>query len=228
MPTGQKILLVDDNEDILEILGYNLKQEGYNVITATNGHDAIEMALKSEPDLIVLDIMMPGIDGVETCEIMRQDEKLKGTFIVFLSARAENYSQIAGFNAGGDDYITKPIHPKVFLSKVKAILSRGVVTTKASTNILDIANISIDRDNFSVTKNGEEIILPRKEFELLSLLASRPNKVFNRHEIYIKIWGKNTIVGDRTIDVHISKLREILNISNIKTIKGVGYKFELK
>ncbi len=228
MPTGQKILLVDDNEDILEILGYNLKQEGYIVITATNGHDAIETALKSEPDLIVLDIMMPGIDGVETCEIMRQNEKLKATCIVFLSARSENYSQIAGFNAGGDDYITKPIHPKVFLSKVKALLNRSSVSIKPSTNIINVANISIDNDNFTVNKDGEEIVLPRKEFELLSLLASRPNKVFNRHEMYVKIWGGNTIVGDRTIDVHISKLREILKINNIKTIKGIGYKFESK
>jgi two-component system alkaline phosphatase synthesis response regulator PhoP len=228
MITGQKVLLVDDNEDILEILGYNLKLEGYDVIKATNGLDAIEIALKTIPDLIVLDVMMPGIDGMETCEIMRKNDALNGTRIIFLSARAENYSQIAGYNAGGDDYITKPIHPKVFISKVKALLKRNISSSTSPIAVLNIANISIDRENYMVTKEGNEIVLPRKEFELLSLLASKPNKVFTRHEIYVKIWGENTIVGDRTIDVHISKLREILSIGNIKTIKGVGYKFELK
>jgi two-component system alkaline phosphatase synthesis response regulator PhoP len=227
MESGQKILLVDDEEDILEFLSYNLKKEGYTVITATNGQEAIPLAAENRPDLIILDVMMPGMDGIETCTLMRQHQQLKETMIVFLTARSEDYSQIAGFDAGADDYISKPIRPKVFVSRVKALLRRAVPAVR-SEDATEVANLIIDRERYLVYKDGVEITLPRKEFELLQLLASRPNKVFSREEIFEKVWGNSVIVGDRTIDVHIRKLREKIDIPNIKTVKGVGYKFEEK
>lgn len=227
MESEQKILLVDDEEDILEFLSYNLKREGYQVYTANNGRDAITLASLHKPQLIILDVMMPGMDGMETCSILRQNPDVNNAVIVFLTARSEDYSQIAGFDAGADDYISKPIRPKVFVSRVKALLRR-VKPLAVLSDIKEIANLIIDREKYLVYRDGAEIILPRKEFELLQLLASRPNKVFSRDEIYSKIWGDSVIVGDRTIDVHIRKLREKLDIPNIKTVKGVGYKFEDK
>jgi two-component system, OmpR family, alkaline phosphatase synthesis response regulator PhoP len=223
-----KILLVDDDEDILEFLGYNLKREGYEVEKANNGPDAIKLALKNPPDLIVLDVMMPGMDGIEVCNLMRQEKKLNHSRIAFLTARGEDYSQIAGFDAGGDDYIVKPISPKVFIVRVKALLKRSSAQTAGSDTRLIIANLIIDREKYIVFKEDVEISLPRKEFEMLYLLASKPNKVFSRDEIFSKIWGEDILVGMRTIDVHMRMLREKLDIPNLKTIKGVGYKFELK
>jgi len=228
MTKEQVILLVDDEEDILEFLSYNLKREGYIVHNATNGRDAIRIASEILPDLIVLDVMMPVMDGIETCQLMRQNTALKDCRIAFLTARGEDYSQIAGFDAGADDYITKPVHPKVFISRVKALLKRAVAASDEITGRLNIANLIIDREKYLVYKDGTEIILPPKEFELLYLIASRPNKVFTREEIFERIWGDDVVVGDRTIDVHIRKLREAVDISNIKTVKGIGYKFELK
>ncbi|GAB4278933.1 MAG: response regulator transcription factor [Marinilabiliales bacterium] len=221
-----KILLVDDENDILEFLGYNLKKEGYEIITANNGEDAIKQALQFNPDLIVLDIMMPGKDGVSTCEEMRLIPQLENTLIVFLTARGEDYSQIAGFEAGADDYITKPIKIKILISKIKALLRRNnkIIDDKDS-SIIKIDNLTINKENYKVIQGNNEIYLPKKEFELLYLLASKPNKVFNRDEIYQKVWGDNIIVGDRTIDVHIRKLRKKIGDEFIKTIKGVGYKF---
>jgi two-component system, OmpR family, alkaline phosphatase synthesis response regulator PhoP len=227
MESEQVILLVDDEEDILEFLSYNLKREGYRVLTATNGNDAVKLANEHRPQLIILDVMMPGMDGMETCNIIRQNAHLNDTVVVFLTARSEDYSQIAGFDAGADDYISKPIKPKVFISRVKALLRR-TRPAESLANSISVANLVINREKYLVYKDGIEIILPRKEFELLHLLASKTNKVFSRDEIYDKIWGNNVIVGDRTIDVHIRKLREKINIPNIKTIKGVGYKFEVK
>ncbi len=227
MEQEQRILLVDDEEDILEFLGYNLKKEGYQVLTATNGQKAVQLAVENRPDLIILDVMMPGMDGVETCTLMRQHQQLKDTMIIFLTARSEDYSQIAGFEAGADDYLAKPIRPKVFVSRVRALLKR-IRPVERSGDSTEVANLVIDREKYTVFVDGREVNLPRKEFELLSLLASKPNKVFTRDEIFDKIWGNNVIVGDRTIDVHIRKLREKIGIPNIKTVKGVGYKFEEK
>ncbi len=224
-----KILLVDDETDILEFISYNLKKEGYQVKTSTNGEEAIRIAKEYQPHLILLDVMMPKVDGIETCNEIRQIENLSETVIAFLTARSEDYSQIAGFEAGADDYISKPIRPKVLLSRVKALLRRFVVQDeiKASKDkILKISNITIDSEKYMVFKDGKEITLPKKEFELLALLASKPNKVFRREEIFSNIWGNNVIVGDRTIDVHVRKIREKMGIENIRTIKGVGYKFE--
>jgi two-component system, OmpR family, alkaline phosphatase synthesis response regulator PhoP len=220
-----KILLVDDEPDILEFLGYNLVKEGYQIFKANNGKTAISAAIEIKPHLIVLDVMMPEIDGIETCHELRKISELKNCIIVFLTARSEDYSQIAGFDAGADDYISKPIKPKVFVSKVKALLRRYNNAETISDRII-LDNIIIDRERYAIYINGKEYKLPRKEFELLSLLASKPNKVFTRDEIFNTIWGKNTIVGDRTIDVHIRKIREQLEIDNIKTIKGIGYKYE--
>jgi len=228
MEKEQIILLVDDEEDILEFLSYNLRREGYRVEKANNGRDAIRIAGEILPDLIVLDVMMPGMDGIETCSLMRRNDKLKNTRIIFLTARSEDYSQIAGFDAGADDYISKPIHPKVFVSRIKAILRRHISIENNSVHRLTLANLIIDRDKYMVYKDGKEVSLPPKEFELLFLLASIPNKVFSREEIFEKIWENDVIVGDRTIDVHIRKIREKIDISNIRTVKGVGYKFELK
>ena len=218
-----KILLVDDEPDILEIVGYNLSNEGYQVTTAQNGVEAVKKAKKELPHLIILDVMMPEMDGIEACEIIRKDNDLKNTIITFLTARGEDYSQVAGFDAGADDYITKPIKPKVLISKVKALLRRFKEEEKTDT--VKIGNLIIDREAYKITLKGNEIILPRKEFELLSLLASKPGKVFKRDEILDTVWGNEVVVGGRTIDVHIRKLREKIGDDSFKTVKGVGYKF---
>lgn len=221
----EKILLVDDEPDILEIVGYNLKKEGFDVLTADNGKTAIKIAVEEKPDLIILDVMMPEMDGMETCYQMRNISALKDTLITFLTARGEDYSQIAGFDAGADDYITKPVKPRVLVSKVKAILRR-----KGGTEIiqpdLEAGGISIDRERYIIKQNDVELNLPKKEFELLSLLMSKPGRVYTREVIMNQIWGGEVVVGDRTIDVHIRKLREKLGEELIKTVKGVGYKFE--
>ncbi len=224
--TMNKILLVDDEEDILNFLSYNLKKEGYEVFTALNGHDGIDLAKKNKPDLIVLDVMMPEMDGIETCRLIRENESLKNSLIVFLSARSEDYTQIAGFDSGADDYITKPIKPRVFISRIKALLRRTGGTALKAEKVLDFGSIKIDLEKYMVYKNGEETVLPKKEFKLLELLVSKPGKVFTREFILDQIWGEEVVVGDRTIDVHIRKLREKLGDDCIKTVKGVGYKFE--
>ena len=219
-----KILLVDDEPDILEIVGYNLSSEGYQVLTAENGIEAVKKAKKELPHLIILDVMMPEMDGIEACEIIRKNPDLKDTLITFLTARGEDYSQVAGFDAGADDYITKPIKPKVLVSKVKALLRRFKEQEVENENV-KIGNLVINREEYKIILDGEEMVLPRKEFELLSLLASKPGKVFKREEILDKVWGNEVIVGGRTIDVHIRKLREKIGDDSFKTIKGVGYKF---
>lgn len=219
-----KILLVDDEPDILEIVGYNLSSVGYQLTTASNGVDAIAKAKKVKPHLIIMDVMMPDMDGIEACENIRKDSSLAHTIITFLTARGEDYSQVAGFDAGADDYITKPIKPKVLVSKVKALLRR-LKDDDENPQIVTVGNIVINREEYKIEKDGEEIILPRKEFELLSLLASRPGKVFKREEILDKVWGNEVIVGGRTIDVHIRKLREKIGENHFKTVKGVGYKY---
>ena len=221
-PEDTKILLVDDEPDILEIISYSLKNAGYNVYTAKNGIEAIKQTEKIEPHLIILDVMMPEMDGIEACEIIRNTQKIKHTLIAFLSARGEDYSQIAGFNAGADDYITKPIKPKILLSKVKSLLRRISID---QAEIIEVGNLIIDRSSYKVSHEGKEINLPRKEFELLYLLASKPGKVFKREYILESVWGKDVVVGDRTIDVHIRKLREKIEHTFFKTVKGVGYKF---
>jgi two-component system alkaline phosphatase synthesis response regulator PhoP len=220
-----KILLVDDEQDILDFLSYNLKKEGYQVYTALNGRDAIQIAKKELPHLIVLDVMMPEMDGIETCREMREVASLKEVIIAFLSARNEDYSQIAGFEVGADDYITKPIKPRVFISRIKALLRR-YTPDQQKNNTEDLGGIKIDKEKFCVYKDGVEITFPKKEFKLLSLLASKPGKVFTREFILEQVWGDEVVVGDRTIDVHIRKLREKLGDDYIKTIKGIGYKFE--
>jgi len=219
-----KILLVDDEPDILEIVGYNLSSEGYQVITAENGHEAVKKAKKERPQLIILDVMMPEMDGIEACEQIRKNPDLSETIITFLTARGEDYSQVAGFDAGADDYITKPIKPKVLVSKVKALLRR-LKEEDASESVLKIGNLVINREEYKISLKGEELVLPRKEFELLSLLATKPGKVFKREEILDKVWGNEVVVGGRTIDVHIRKLREKIGDKSFKTVKGVGYKF---
>lgn len=223
-----KILLVDDENDILEFLSYNLRKEGYQVLTASNGLQAIEIAKKELPNLIVLDVMMPQMDGMETCSILNQIPKLENTIIIFLTARSEDYSQIAGFDAGADDYISKPIKPKVFISKVKALLRRSSQTHQEAESIKEIVltDLTIDLERYVVIRNNEEVILPKKAFELLKLLCSKPGKVFSREEILSSIWGPQVIVGDRTIDVHIRKIRDKLDLDKIYTIKGVGYKYK--
>ena len=223
-----KILLVDDEEDILEFISYNLEREGFKVYSARNGVEAIKMAEKKKPDLIILDVMMPEMDGIVACEEIRKIPSCKDTVIAFLTARGEDYSQIAGFEAGADDYITKPIRPKVLISRVKALLKRSGVTAAESATpeqIITIGNLTIDKERYLLKIDDKEMILPRKEFELLSLLVSKPEKVFTREEIYNAVWGENVIVGDRTIDVHIRKLREKIGNDHIKTLKGIGYKF---
>jgi two-component system alkaline phosphatase synthesis response regulator PhoP len=226
-----KILLVDDEVDILEFISYNLEKEGYKVYTAQNGAEAIKVAEKALPDLIILDVMMPEMDGIAACEEIRRIPALQHTIIAFLTARGEDYSQIAGFEAGADDYITKPIRPKVLVSRVKALLKRtstvgtAPVTIIENTHTVTVGNLVIDKERYLIMKDGEEMILPRKEFELLSLLVSKPGKVFTREEIYYSVWGDNVVVGDRTIDVHIRKLREKIGNDQIKTLKGIGYKF---
>nr|WP_240961864.1 response regulator transcription factor [Nonlabens sp. Ci31] len=220
-----KILLVDDEPDILEIVAYNLKNEGYQVYTAENGEEALKKAKKKKPDLIILDVMMPVMDGIEACEKMRKLPELDGTVITFLTARGEDYSMIAGFDAGADDYITKPVKPRVLVSKVKSLLRRRESAAAASSNIVKLGDLIIDRDQYKIVYKKEEMILPRKEFELLSLLTTKPGKVFKREEILDIVWGNEVIVGGRTIDVHIRKLREKLGDDSFKTVKGVGYKY---
>ena len=222
-----KILLVDDEPDILEILKYNLSSQGYQVFTAKNGIEGVEKAKKKNPHLIILDVMMPEMDGIEACEIIRNTKGLENTIITFLTARGEDYSQVAGFDAGADDYITKPIKPKVLVSKIKALLRRLKEDGNQVEEVLKVGNIIINREEYKVVNNGDEIILPRKEFELLALLASKPDKVFKREVILDKVWGQEVVVGGRTIDVHIRKLREKIGDDHFKTVKGVGYKFVL-
>lgn len=219
-----KILIVDDEPDILEFISYNLKREGYEVYVSNNGKEAIQTAKKVKPELIMLDVMMPDMDGIETCRMIREDEGLKNTLIAFLTARNEDYSQIAGFEAGADDYINKPIKPRVLISRIQALLRRH--TGESAQNEIKVAGLNINREKYIVTQDGVEHNLPRKEFELLSLLASKPGKVFTRDDILKQVWGGQVVVGDRTIDVHIRKLREKFGESCIKTVKGVGYKFE--
>jgi len=222
-----KILLVDDEPDILEIVGYNLTSEGYQVFTAKNGVDGVAMAKKKSPHLIILDVMMPEMDGIEACEVIRNTSGLENTIITFLTARGEDYSQVAGFDAGADDYITKPIRPKVLVSKVKALLRRLKENDGQQEDIVKVGNIVIDREEYKIVNDGKEIVLPRKEFELLSLLTSKPSKVFKREVILDRVWGNEVVVGGRTIDVHIRKLREKIGEEHFKTVKGVGYKFVL-
>ncbi|MBX2972270.1 MAG: response regulator transcription factor [Flavobacteriales bacterium] len=222
---AQKVLLVDDEPDILELLRYNLEREGYAVQTALNGRDALKAAKSSRPDLIVLDIMMPGMDGVEVCMQLRQLPEFKNTVITFLTARGEDYSQIAGFDAGADDYITKPVRPKVFMSKVKALLKRSG-GERIEDQVLESNGVKVDLEKVLVYVGDSELQLPKKEFELLVLLIGKPGRVFKRDEIYDRIWGNELFVGDRTIDVHIRKLREKIGDERIKTIKGIGYKFD--
>tara|TARA_R110002051_G_scaffold234092_1_gene295673 strand:- start:39672 stop:40358 length:687 start_codon:yes stop_codon:yes gene_type:complete len=222
-----RILLVDDEPDILEILNYNLSQEGYDVFTAKNGVEAVSKAKKKQPHLIILDVMMPEMDGIEACEIIRNTSGLEHTLITFLTARSEDYSQVAGFDAGADDYIAKPIKPKVLVSKVKALLRRLKEEDENTDDIVKVGHIVINREEYKIINNGEELTLPRKEFELLALLTSKPNKVFKREDILDKVWGNEVVVGGRTIDVHIRKLREKIGDDHFKTVKGVGYKFIL-
>lgn len=222
-----KILLVDDEPDILEILKYNLAAQGYQVYTAKNGIEGVEKAKKKHPHLIILDVMMPEMDGIEACEIIRNTKGLENTIITFLTARGEDYSQVAGFDAGADDYITKPIKPKVLISKIKALLRRLKEDSNQVEEVMQVGNIVINREEYKVVNDGDEIILPRKEFELLALLASKPDKVFKREVILDKVWGQEVVVGGRTIDVHIRKLREKIGDDHFKTVKGVGYKFVL-
>jgi two-component system alkaline phosphatase synthesis response regulator PhoP len=223
MTNEKRILIADDEPDILEIIQYNLQQEGYEVFTARNGDEALEQAKKVQPDLILLDIMMPGKTGLDVCNLLRLNPLFKNTLIVFLTALSDENTEIRGLETGADDYITKPISPKVLVSKVNALFRR---LQKPATGIVKIGDLQIDREKYIVTLHGQEIILARKEFELLSLLASKPGKVFLRNEILNQIWGTEVIVGDRTIDVHIRKIRQKLNLDCITTVKGVGYKFE--
>jgi len=221
--SAEKILLVDDEQDILEILAYNLVKEGYQVRTASNGNEALEIASSYKPDLVILDVMMPVMDGMQTCEALRKNPRHNGVIIAMLTARGEDYSQIAGFDAGADDYITKPIKPKVLVSRVKALLRRGTTEVHMPD---ENASIIINRDKYLVMKDDHEFNLPKKEFELLNLLYSQPSKVFTRQNILSAVWGNEVVVGDRTIDVHIRKLREKLGSEHFVTIKGVGYKFQ--
>lgn len=224
-----KILCIDDDQDILEILSYNFEKEGYKVYTAVNGKKGIEMAKAKTPDLIMLDVMMPEMDGVETCAKLNEDPVLRNSIKVFLTARNEDYSQIAGFESGADDYVTKPIKPKVLISRVKALLRRRNHDVYDDANqIIEFPNLIINIEKYMVNRNGKDITLPRKEFELLKLLTTKPGKVFKRDEILYKVWGDDVIVNDRTIDVHIRKLREKLDLKEIKTVKGIGYKIEFE
>ncbi len=228
MDRQAKILLVDDEEDILEFLSYNLKKEDYIIETARNGPDAIKAAYKLVPDLIILDIMMPEMDGIEVCNHLRDDDKFKDTLIAFLTAKSESFTQVAAYETGGDDYITKPIKPNVFKSRIKALLRRHVnnQTNTSSSTKLEFGNMRINLEEYTVYIGDEQVSLAKKEFKLLTLLTSRPGKVFKREDILNDVWGKDVIVGDRTIDVHIRKLREKLGKSYIQTYKGIGYKFD--
>ena len=221
-----KILLVDDEPDIIEFLGYNLSKEGYQVYSTGTGKDGVAMAKKVLPHLVILDVMMPGQDGIETCREIRNTEELRNVLITFLTARHEDYSQIAGFDAGADDYINKPIKPRVLLYRIAAMLRRLSQTETKETDNLYVGGLKIDREKYIVIKNGSELYLPKKEFELLSLLASKPKKVFTRNEILDRVWSGQVVVDDRTIDVHVRRLREKVGDSYIKTVKGIGYKFD--
>ena len=223
--TSTKILIVDDDPDIIEILTYNLSNEGYNVKSAVNGVEALKKAKKFIPDIILLDVMMPEMDGIEACSNFREIESLSKSMIIFLSARGEDFTQIAAFDAGADDYINKPVKPKILLKKISSI-SRRILSENNNTSNIIVGSLVIDRESYSVTLEKDEITLPRKEFELLHILASKPGKVLTRDEIMFKVWGTQVVVGDRTIDVHIRKLREKIGEKYIKTIKGVGYKFK--
>lgn len=221
---GHTLLLIDDEPDILEFLSYNLKKEGYKVFTASNGEEGVNMVQHVNPSLILLDVMMPKMDGIEACQIIRKDLNITQPIIAFLTSRAEDYSQIAGFEAGADDYITKPVRPRLLISKVESLLRR-LERPSSSTDQEASKKLRIDREKFLVDVNGSSLLLPKKEFELLELLASRPGKVYTRDQILNNVWGNETIVGERTIDVHIRKLREKLGDDYIRTIKGVGYTF---
>ena len=223
--TSTKILIVDDDPDIIEILTYNLSNEGYNVKSAVNGIEALKKAKKFIPDIILLDVMMPEMDGIEACSNLREIESLSKSMIIFLSARGEDFTQIAAFDAGADDYINKPVKPKILLKKISSI-SRRILSENNNTSNIIVGSLVIDRESYSVTLEKDEIALPRKEFELLYLFASKPGKVLTRDEIMFKVWGTQVVVGDRTIDVHVRKLREKIGEKYIKTIKGVGYKFK--
>jgi two-component system alkaline phosphatase synthesis response regulator PhoP len=221
-----KILIVDDEPDILELIEYNLKKEGYQVHLASNGQEAVAEAKKVLPDLIVLDIMMPKMDGIEACRIMRTMPEFKNTFMVFLTARSEEYSEIAGFNVGADDYIAKPIKPRALVSRINAILRRNSGPDEVSDNKIEVGDLVIDRESYLVYQKGQRVVLAKKEFELLYLLASKPGKVYTREVILKNIWEDSVVVTNRTIDVHIRKLREKLGEMYVSTVKGVGYKFE--
>ncbi len=221
--SSKKILLIDDEHDILEILSYNLEKEGYLVYTATNGIEGIEKAKEIQPDLILLDVMMPEKDGIETCQDLRKIKELQRTLIVFLSARGEEFSQLAGYQAGANDYVVKVIKPKILISKINALL-RLNAQVEDSSKVLEIGDLIIDKDNFRISKSGRFLPLPKKEFDLLYLLASNTEKVFKREEILEKVWGNDVVVGERTIDVHIRRLREKLGDNSIQTLKGIGYK----
>ena len=228
MQSNNRILLVDDENDILEFLSYNLKNEGFEVLTCNDGQTALNIIDDFMPHLIVLDVMMPGMDGIETCEQIRLNPKFNKILITFLTARSEDYSQVAGLEAGADDYINKPIKPKVLVSRVKALLRRKgseVIQIDNNPGLIEISDLKIDRESYQVTLDHDDILLPRKEFEILYLLASKPGKVYNREEIFDKIWGDDVVVGGRTIDVHIRKLRKKLGRDYIMTVKGIGYKF---
>ena len=224
MISQEKILLVDDEKDILEFLSYNLNKEGYQIITANNGEKALEKASRHQPDLIILDVMMPEMDGITTCEKLRLIPEIKDTLVLFLTARSEDYSELAGFNAGADDYVTKPIKPKLLISRIKALLKRN--KSKESISRIQLGDISIDKEKHMLIYKNEELHLARKEFNLLYYLMTIPGKVFTREDIIHKIW-KDAVVGDRTIDVHVRKIREKIGSHHIKTIKGVGYKFDI-
>lgn len=225
MEKAGKILVVDDESDIIEFISYNLKKEGYEVFTASNGKEALPIAKKNKPDLILLDVMMPVMDGIETCKQIKADPDFAKTFVVFLTARAEEYSEIEGFNVGADDYIAKPIKPKVLISRLNAILRRKVKETVAAS--LNVKDLIIDRESFMIIRGEQKIQLAKKEFELLFLLATKPGKVFTREYILEKVWGEEVMVVDRTIDVHIRKIREKIGDEYIGTVKGVGYRFEV-
>ncbi|MGB0430639.1 MAG: response regulator transcription factor [Bacteroidia bacterium] len=225
MANDIKVLIVDDEEDILEILEYNLQKEGYDVVKARNGKDAVDVAIKEVPDIVLLDIMMPYMDGIQACQEMRKDPALENAYIIFLTARIEEYSEIAGFSAGADDYLNKPIKPGALLSRLRSILKRK--EKEKEDEELIFGDLAIDRKSFEVVYKTDRIHFARKEFELLYLLASNPGKVFSRNDILDNIWGNDVYVGDRTIDVHVRKIREKIDGALIKTIKGVGYKFEL-
>jgi len=228
MNANQKILVVDDERDIVDLISYSLTKEGYQVYQAHNGKEGIEVAKQVNPDLIILDVMMPEMDGIEACRLMRSMPEFKQTFMVFLTARSEEYSEIAGFNVGADDYIAKPIKPRALMSRINAILRRNNTESGVDqTDKLEILDLVIDRDSFLVYRDGEKIVLAKKEFELLYLLASKPNKVFTREQILKAIWEDSVVVTNRTIDVHIRKLREKIGDHYVSTVKGVGYKFEV-